>query len=201
MNATTEVMAELKTALGKLDNALDRYEALSELVAGYRRERDEARAEVDRLRGEYQYSIGLSQALEERDAARASLQRMIARADEITDERDKMEQERNAAREDARAAWEAEGVMRGQRDACHVEWKREREEVERLRLDVATSNESFAAGYKDGARDAYRRGAEAMREACIGSACTFVMQYPSYCDDHGDELEAELRALPIPEDK
>lgn len=48
--------------------------------------------------------------------------------------------------------------------------------------------------------DAYRRGAEAMREACIGSACAFVMEYPSYCDDHGDELDAILSALPIPEE-
>ncbi len=49
-------------------------------------------------------------------------------------------------------------------------YRRERDEaraeVERLRLDIATSNESFTAGYKDGVRDAYRRGAEAMREAC-----------------------------------
>lgn len=50
--------------------------------------------------------------------------------------------------------------------------------------------------------DAYRRGAEAMREACIWTACAFVMSYSNYCDElYRDQLEAELLALPIPEDK
>jgi hypothetical protein len=46
--------------------------------------------------------------------------------------------------------------------------------------------------------NAYRRGAEAMREACIGAACGFIMGYPGYYSSDEDRLEADLRALPIP---
>ena len=49
-------------------------------------------------------------------------------------------------------------------------------------------------------RDAYRRGAEAMREACIGAACGFFMGTTGFCNGDEDELEAVLEALPIPEE-
>ena len=48
-------------------------------------------------------------------------------------------------------------------------------------------------------QDAYRRGAEAMREACIGAACGFIMGYSCYYSSDGDKLEADLRALPLSE--
>ena len=72
--------------------------------------------------------------------------------------------------ESAKAAWEAECVMRDQRDRYHAEWKQERQEVKRLREkydSVLEANVGLLDGapYVD-ARAAFRRGAEAMREAC-----------------------------------
>lgn len=49
-------------------------------------------------------------------------------------------------------------------------------------------------------RDAYRRGAEAMRDECIGAACGFFMGTQGFCNGDEDELEAVLEALPIPEE-
>ena len=75
-----------------------------------------------------------------------------------------------------------------------------RAEVERLHLDVGclqlgltVTSEAYRAGYMAGSRDAYRRGAEAMREACAREA--------SVCANHrGEELADILSALPIPEE-
>lgn len=47
---------------------------------------------------------------------------------------------------------------------------------------------------------AYRRGAEAMRDECIGAACEFFMGTTGFCNGDEDELEAVLEALPIPEE-
>ena len=72
-----------------------------------------------------------------------------------------------------------------------------RAEVERLHLDVGclqlgltVTSEAYRAGYMAGSRDAFRRGAEAMREACIG--------YAHKIGFHG--LTVDIRALPIPEE-
>jgi len=73
-----------------------------------------------------------------------------------------------------------------------------RAEVERLRLDIAASNESFTAGYKDGARDAFRRGAEAMREAC---AQRVKGEGNGHYGLTGADVAKTLRALPIPEER
>jgi len=73
-----------------------------------------------------------------------------------------------------------------------------RAEVERLRLDIAASNESFTAGYKDGARDAFRRGAEAMREAC---AQRVEGEGNGHYGLTGAGVAKTLRALPIPEER
>ena len=48
--------------------------------------------------------------------------------------------------------------------------------------------------------DAFRRGAEAMRDECIGAACEFFMGTTGFCNGDEDELEAVLEALPIPEE-
>jgi hypothetical protein len=50
------------------------------------------------------------------------------------------------------------------------------------------------------ASTAYRRGAEAMRDECIGAACGFFMGTTGFCNGDEDELEAVLEALPIPEE-
>ena len=64
--------------------------------------------------------------------------------------------------------------------------------------------ETKAARERDEARadasTAYRRGAEAMRDECIGAACGFFMGTTGFCNGDEDELEAVLEALPIPEE-
>lgn len=107
-------------------------------------------------------------------------------------ERDEARAEVEKLSESAKAAWEAECVMREQRDRYHAEWKQERQEVERLRtalLEVQTS-ESAIAWFADGFHDGWKAGAEAMREACIG--------YAHKIGFHG--LTVDIRALPIPEE-
>lgn len=166
-------------------------------------ERDEARAEVEQMQNRCAHVHGcLDQALEERDEARAEVEKLS---------------------ESAKAAWEAECVMREQRGRYHAELKQERQEVERLRSQIeqlrgvlhivsldeyeSTSsasekvhaharqarvvlNETLAGvtpsdaahvaslenlflkacnraqKWETASKDAYRRGAEAMREAC-----------------------------------
>jgi hypothetical protein len=81
-----------------------------------------------------------------------------------------------------------------------------RAEVERLRREVdAMAAELHALSVKYDARDnesanAYRRGAEAMRDECIGAACGFYMGTTGFCNGDEDDLEAVLEALPIPEE-
>jgi hypothetical protein len=91
--------------------------------------------------------------------------------------------------------------------------KREGEEIERLarqaelltderdELLVRVANQDAELRATRAAyRDAYRRGAEAMRDECIGAACGFFMGTTGFCNGDEDELEAVLEALPIPEE-
>lgn len=107
-------------------------------------------------------------------------------------ERDEARVEAKKLSESAKAAWEAECVMREQRDRYHAEWKQERQEVERLRtalLEVQTS-ESAPAWFADGFHDGYRRGAEAMREAAMCAAW----------HSSAMALYKKIKDLPIPEE-
>ena len=70
-----------------------------------------------------------------------------------------------------------------------------RSEVERLTSEL--QRERIGIRPVDEVRsDAYRRGAEAMRDECIGAACGFYMGTTGFCNGDEDELEA----LPIPEE-
>ena len=72
-------------------------------------------------------------------------------------------------------------------------------EVERLTSEL--QRERIGIRPVDEVRsDAYRRGAEAMRDECIGAACGFFMGTTGFCNGDEDELEAVLEALPIPEE-
>lgn len=55
---------------------------------------------------------------------------------EVVKERDEARAEVEKLSESAKAAWEAECVMREQRDRYHAEWKQERQEVERLKAEA-----------------------------------------------------------------
>jgi len=164
------------------------------------RERDEARAETARLRRL------LNMAEDELVAADDHGRREAKRADNVEAEVEALKAERDEARaeveklsESAKAAWEAECVMREQRDRYHAEWKQERQEVERLRAEAAPMNEHFNAGYRDGARDAYRRGAEAMREACAREVVEGRLGVSPSDMAWLNDIASDVRALPIPE--
>jgi chromosome segregation ATPase len=78
-----------------------------------------------------------------------------------------------------------------------------REDIETLTHQLAdATNETTRVRLeaKRAGEDAYRRGAEAMRDECIGAACGFYMGTTGFCNGDEDELEAVLEALPIPEE-
>ena len=73
------------------------------------------------------------------------------------------------------------------------------DERDELLVRVANQDAELRAT-REAYRDAYRRGAEAMRGECIGAACGFFMGTTGFCNGDEDELEAVLEALPIPEE-
>ncbi|MEY4183521.1 MAG: hypothetical protein RLZZ217_2147 [Planctomycetota bacterium] len=138
-----------------------RYEALAALVEGYRRERDEARGDLAFILAEYANErneeltedalcLKIAGLTHQRDEARAEVERLRELLDENAYERGLL----------ARRMTEAQA----RRD------------------------------------EAYRRGAEAMRDKCIVAACGFFMGTTGFCNGDEDELEAVLEALPIPEE-
>ena len=81
---------------------------------------------------------------------------------------------------------------------------REQLDLTKRELGRWVDREAKAVRERDEARadasTAYRRGAEAMRDECIGAACGFFMGTTGFCNGDEDELEAVLEALPIPEE-
>lgn len=135
-------------------------------------ERDEARAYAeDRNDEANKLQRCLNMAATERDEARAEVER-------ITDERDELL---------VRVA-NQEAELRATREA----YNGARTELTRERIGIRPVDEVRS--------DAYRRGAEAMRDECIGAACGFFMGTTGFCNGDEDELEAVLEALPIPEE-
>ena len=86
-----------------------------------------------------------------------------------------------------------------ERDKARAEVDRLTDERDELLVRVADQGAELRAT-RDAYGTAYRRGAEAMREACIGAACGFFMGTQGFCNGDEDELEAALEALPIPEE-
>lgn len=191
-------------------------------------ERDEARREADRLRHgntvEGDFVCPNELAAKAATMARDSIEKMIrfelrAQQEEgaqeacrrVVKDRDEARAELHASNEQMDSIAKAlqlehdDGIedavtdMVAEMDHARDRIEELRAEVERLRADMATGNESFAAGYKDGARDAYRRGAEAMREAC--AVCVAHLSHEDGLGMGSQRIEGALRALPIPEDK
>jgi len=155
---------------------IEELEALLEVTT---RERDDARTQLAMVEAWHKQMCssaerGWAQEAErtrERDEARAEVQH-------LTDERDELLV--RVANQDAE--------LRATRGA----YNEARAELTRERIGIRPIDEVRC--------DAYRRGAEAMREACIGAACGFFMGTTGFCNGDEDELEAVLEALPIPEE-
>lgn len=145
----------------------------------------------------------LRRVLNERDEARAALAacpdcamyaersaRFAEQADQLQRERD----EANARRDDLRTALEWSNE---ERDRLQRERDEARAEVERLRAEVHARTQRItevgvmvATNGNALAKDAYRRGAEAMREAAMGAAW----------HSSAMALHKKIKDLPIPEE-
>jgi chromosome segregation ATPase len=159
-------------------------DALCLKIAGLTHQRDEARAEVERLTRE---SATLNAMLDGRmpDTWREDIETLTHQLADATNESTHFQ----------------------------VMCKREGEEIERLtrqaelltderdELLVRVANqEAELRATREAYRAAYRRGAEAMRGECIGAACGFFMGTTGFCNGDEDALEEVLLALPIPEE-
>jgi uncharacterized coiled-coil DUF342 family protein len=189
------------------------------------KERDEARAEVERLTRE---SATLNAMLDGRmpDTWREDIETLTHQLADATNEsthfqvmckRETEEVERLARQVELLTDERDELLVRVANQDAELRATREsyneaRTEVERLRAGKHTRdcrkqsayNVACVCGADDAKRAevtaAYRRGAEAMRDECIGAACEFFMGTTGFCNGDEDELEAVLEALPIPEE-
>ena len=182
----------------------EKYNAIAELVDGYRRERDEARMQLD---CERRFHIDTMTA---RDALQSCVDRLrlvieayrptmhcMAMLCEPTDDENVLHAVERVVKERDEARAEADRWKR----SCNVfrerDWpKAFQATVTSLEQEVSDAHEQLAKLRKlskpwEG--DAYRRGAEAMREACA--------QWIPYILHTDCNPEEKMRALPIPEDK
>ena len=183
--ANQEIIAELRRVLGERDEAreqrdklLDReafLESYSETLQGYQ-------TDLARM---------LKAVCAERDQARRDLANAQEAAAHVEEERDEHKAKREEYAAEARSLRERLKDAYRERDEARAEVEQMKADVLCLELGLTVSNEAYRAGYKAGKRDAYRRGAEAMREACA-----------RYIEGE-DEMFADngLRALPIPEER
>lgn len=131
------------------------------------KERDEARAEVERLREESATQADISSSTIAR--MKQQLREALADVQRLSD---------------ASTHWQ-------------VMLKRETEEVERLERKLQI--ERMGIRPIDEVRsDAFRRGAEAMREAC--AECVKRLSHEDGLGMGSQRLEGAIRALPIPEE-
>ena len=152
----------IRTRWRRYSEEHDDIPALLAYVEELTRERDAAIAQADQLR------MALVVVEAARDDARAEVEKLS---------------------DSAKDAWEAECIMRGQRDQYAVALKQERHEVARLQAEAAPMNEHFTAGYRDGSHDAFRRGAEAMRLAC--------QQWCRAWENNGEDIADALADLQV----
>lgn len=176
----------------------EKCEALNALIDGYRRERDEAREAYADARASRWHIIKERNAFmdevdrlsESAKAAWHSECFMRNERDEALAERDSLRKQVTMLNMNCTTHYEHGRQLRRDLDETIDQRDEARAEVERLRVEAAPMNEHFNAGYRDGARDAYRRGAEAMREAAMGAAW----------HSSAMALHKKIKDLPIPEE-
>ena len=212
MKTIEELEAELETVTRERDLALFAWEAAGmtgrtaqSAMLELARQLEEARAEI----------AALTDALDERDleAERGLEQydRLVCECDDARAEAAKWKagfeefRSRNTdlmmhlfeAQEKVRAVniepmLHLNSQLRSKVHGLSSEVERLTNELQRERIGIRPVDEVRS--------DAFRRGAEAMRDECIGAACEFFMGTTGFCNGDEDELEAVLEALPIPEE-
>ena len=155
-------------------------------------------AEANARRADLRAALEWSNA--ERDEHKAKREEYAAEARSLRERLKDAYRERDEARAalaDATTEWKARRCECGADDFCKIVQERDeaRAEVDRLKLSARLWADDI-----DAVSNAYRRGAEAMRDECIGAACGFYMGTTGFCNGDEDELEAVLEALPIPEE-
>jgi hypothetical protein len=161
-------------------------ETIEHAIEALAKERDEARAEASRRLDELNMvQSQLTRALTDRDNLRAE----ITKAQESFDD-------------DGPSGWmpgeTAIDALIRTRDEARAEVESLNRDVECLQLGLTVTNEAYRSGYKAGSRDAYRRGAEAMRVS--------VMRYLVRMQNEATVMVVDtaikgVHRLPIPEDK
>jgi chromosome segregation ATPase len=181
------------------------------------RERDEARAYAEERNDEAnKLQRYLNIAATERDEARAEVESLTDERDEllvrVADQDAELRATREAYMDAYRRGVEAmrEVVVSGARADLGGTVKITREELQAIENHISNIPHvggmyapvliAWCRALLDEQDAAYRRGAEAMRDKCIGAACGFLMGYPGYYNSDEDRLEADLLALPIPEE-
>ena len=224
MNAVTEVMDELRKALSELEDCRARNADLRTMLEQVTRERDEARAACPDCamwaERSARWHDDMQRAERERDEARATIaqiRRVFGNAIAFDDARGDIVKMAEIAYRGACDGDKAVGALRGmtrQRDEARAEVERLRGILPELpprapdghglpRYGLRWNGPSDPASVPmaDGywtpwhlASGAYRRGAEAMREACA-EACWSVPP-----DAHPSDCAFAVNALPIPEE-
>lgn len=184
MNDALELMDQLRTALRERDEARD---ALFRADQGalrveeerdrLQRERDEARAE---LAGLPAWQKGCEQALGDLADAEEAIARLYTERDEARAEVDRLTDERD------------ELLVRVANQDAELRATREVHNEARAKVDRLKLSARLWADDIDAVSNAYRRGAEAMREACIAWA-----RAP---ENDWEHLAHELENMPIPEE-
>jgi len=174
--------AERDRLLDELAEANARRGDLRTALEWANEERDEARAEIAGLPA---WQKGCEQALGDLADAEEAIARLYTERDEARAEVESLTDERD------------ELLVRVADQGAELRATREvyndaRAELTRERIGIRPVDEVRC--------DAYRRGAEAMRDECIGAACGFFMGTQGFCNGDEDALEEVLEALPIPEE-
>ena len=207
MNAVTEVMDELRKALSELEDCRARNADLRTMLEQVTSERDEARAELAALRKRVVEALPYptDDDSDESRTAEETIEMAVAERDAAYRSRDlaiKMWDEERALRirlgVEVKFLRERTGYMR---EDVEERWKRliaERDEA-RAERDAAVRRISevgvmVATNGNRLAKDAYKRGAEAMREACAAALMADGLVLSR------ERAANVVRALPIPEE-
>jgi predicted nucleic acid-binding Zn-ribbon protein len=189
---------ELETQCKTLDLSASGFEADWKTACA---QRDEARAEVDRLMHQLADATNESthfQVMCKREGE--EIERLARQVELLTDEREiaDAQAQRDIANENSRTLFDAWEKASRELDEVRAEVERLRREVDEMAAELHALSVKYDANVNDTAA-AYRRGAEAMRDACaemVASEMTSGLLTPGNIR----QVVGLIRALPIPEE-
>lgn len=195
---------EARAEARKLGDALTQETRLSIAMA---RQRDEARREADRLRHgntvEGDFVCPNELAAKAATMARDSIEKMIRFELRAQQEEGAQEACRRVVKDRDEARAEVERLAK-ERDGAYLQNDERAGQLEDIANAIEyewcdINNDDVTNAVKAAVKAAYRRGAEAMREAC--AVCVAHLSHEDGLGMGSQRIEGALRALPIPEDK